>query len=92
MASTTPAKPARAVRVIHVEGTDSDSESDLSGSDTEREPRNIFVAATSDRPTKFGYQRPMRIVKITVRVASRLRNPALIVDRRDTTIVDAGRD
>ena len=53
-ASPTPAKPARAMRPIHVEDTDSSSSSNLSGSEAERELRNVFVAATSDRPTTFG--------------------------------------
>uniref|UniRef100_M4BAA1 CCHC-type domain-containing protein n=1 Tax=Hyaloperonospora arabidopsidis (strain Emoy2) TaxID=559515 RepID=M4BAA1_HYAAE len=56
-ASPTPAKSARAMRTNHVEDADSSSESDLSGSDAERELCNEFVAATSDRPTKFGDQR-----------------------------------
>ena len=56
-ASPKPAKPARAMRPIHVEDADSSSDANLSGSDAERELRNVFVAATSDRPTKFGDQR-----------------------------------
>ena len=47
--SLTPAKPARAVKALRVEIEDSGSDSDLSGSNAEEEPRNVFVAATSDR-------------------------------------------
>ena len=56
-ASPTPVKPSRTMSSIHVEDAESSSESNLSGSDSERELRNVFVAAISDRPTKFGYQR-----------------------------------
>ena len=45
------------MRPIRVEDADSSSDANLSGSDAECELRNVFVAATSDRPTKFGDQR-----------------------------------
>ena len=45
------------MRVIHVEAADSSSDSYLSGLDAESELRNMFVAAISDRPTKFEDQR-----------------------------------
>ena len=44
----TPAKPARAVRALRVEIQESGSEIDFSGSSREEEPRNVFVAATSE--------------------------------------------
>ena len=52
-ASPTQAKAVRGMRFIYVEDADSSSNSDLSGSDAERKLRNVFVAATSDRPTKL---------------------------------------
>ena len=52
----TPAKPDCAVRALRVEIEDNESDSDLSGSEREGEPRCIFVAATSDRTKMFGDQ------------------------------------
>ena len=49
-APSTPAlsKPARAVRTIHVEKDNNSSESDLSGSDSETDLRQVCMATRSD--------------------------------------------
>ena len=51
-----PTKPDRAVRTFRVEIEDSGSDSDLSGSNGEEEPRYVFVAAASDRMNNLGDQ------------------------------------
>ena len=45
-----PSKPARAVRVIRMESSSSESESDLSGSEPDSELRQVYMAAKPDRP------------------------------------------
>ena len=71
-ASPTPAKLTRAVSTLRVDVEDSDSDYDLSGSDGDMEPRNVFGAAASDRPKKMGNKAltRMRIVEMAVRITS----------------------
>ena len=52
----TPAKPDRGLRALRVEIEESGPDSYLSGSNGEEEPRNVFVAATSDRMKNLGDQ------------------------------------
>ena len=44
------------MRTLRVEVENSGSDSDLSGSNGEEEPQNVFVAATSDRMNILGDQ------------------------------------
>ncbi|CAH0484613.1 unnamed protein product [Peronospora farinosa] len=52
-----PSKPTRAVRAIRLEGSSSESDSDLSGSDADTDRRNLCVATVPDRVKKFNDQR-----------------------------------
>ena len=54
-AAQMPAKPARAVRAIHVESESSGSEVDSGGSDTDSDRRNVYMAAATDRATNPEY-------------------------------------
>ncbi|CAI5722019.1 unnamed protein product [Peronospora effusa] len=52
-----PSKPTRAVRAIRLEGSSSESDSKISGSDAETDRRNLCVATVPDRVKRYSDQR-----------------------------------
>ena len=52
IAAQMPAKPARAVRAIHVGRVSSASDVDSCGSDTEKDRRNVYMAESAGRAPK----------------------------------------
>ena len=70
-----PAKPARAVRAIHVESESSGSDIESCGSDSEADRRNRYMATTTDRaqePDRHNY------AWLPLRIALRTREHLLI--------------